>query len=103
MNVEEITNVAVIGAGLMGHGIAQEFALAGYDVRLHDVNGEKLRKAGENIQSNLEMLTGIGLVTKDQADSSRRHLTLANSIEKPFCMTAVSTISLSFLNCGLAY
>lgn len=75
MNVEEIKNVAVIGAGLMGHGIAMEFALAGYDVRLHDVNAEMLRKARENIQGNLEMLTGIGLVTKDQADSSRRHLT----------------------------
>lgn len=75
MKVEEIKKVAVVGAGLMGHGIAQEFALAGYDVRLHDVDTEKLRKAEENIQSNLGMLTGLGLVTKEQADSSRRHTT----------------------------
>jgi len=75
MKIEEIKNVAVIGAGLMGHGIAQEFALAGYDVRLHDADGERLREAEENIRSNLGMLTGLGLVTKEQADSSRRHMT----------------------------
>jgi 3-hydroxybutyryl-CoA dehydrogenase len=74
MNVEEIRRIAVIGAGLMGHGIAQEFALAGYDVRLHDVDSGKLRKAGQNIQSNLDMLAGLGLVTKAQAESSRRRI-----------------------------
>jgi 3-hydroxybutyryl-CoA dehydrogenase len=75
MKVEEIKKVAVVGAGLMGHGIALEFALAGYDVRLHDVDAGKLRKAEEDIQGNLGMLTGLGLVTKEQAASSRRHMT----------------------------
>ena len=74
MKVEEIHRIAVIGAGLMGHGIAQEFALAGYDVRLHDVDAGKLRKAGQNIQRNLDMLAGLGLVTKAQAESSRRRI-----------------------------
>jgi 3-hydroxybutyryl-CoA dehydrogenase len=74
MRVEEIKSVAVIGAGLMGHGIAQEFALAGYDVRLHDVNGEKLRKAGDIIQTNLEMLAVLGLITKEEVGASRRHI-----------------------------
>jgi 3-hydroxybutyryl-CoA dehydrogenase len=74
LKVEEIKRVAVIGAGLMGHGIAQEFALAGYDVRLYDVDGEKLRNAGDIIQSNLEMLTALGLITKEQAGLSRRHI-----------------------------
>ena len=32
VNVDEIRSIAVVGAGLMGHGIAQEFALAGYAV-----------------------------------------------------------------------
>jgi 3-hydroxybutyryl-CoA dehydrogenase len=75
MKVEEINTVAVVGAGLMGLGIAQEFSMAGYDVRLHDVDGEKLRKAEENIQGNLGMLTGLGLVTKEQTASSRRRIT----------------------------
>jgi 3-hydroxybutyryl-CoA dehydrogenase len=74
MKVEEIKRVAVIGAGLMGHGIAQEFALAGYDVRLHDVDGERLRKAQANIRGNLEMLAGLGLVTNDKAGPALRRI-----------------------------
>ena len=36
MNRNEISRVGIVGAGLMGHGIALEFALAGYEVRMHD-------------------------------------------------------------------
>ena len=75
--MNEIKRIAVIGAGLMGHGIAQEFALAGYDVRLTDISDERLRAAGEHIESNLDMLIGFGLVTPDQAKSvlPRIHMT----------------------------
>ena len=69
MTPHSIKRIAVIGAGLMGHGIAQEFALAGYDVRLTDISDERLRQAGEAIGNNLEMLIGFGLVTPDQAGS----------------------------------
>jgi 3-hydroxybutyryl-CoA dehydrogenase len=74
MNLEEIRTVAVIGAGLMGHGIAQEFALAGYDVRLHDMDDEKLRMARENIQANFGLLITLGLITDAQARESHRHI-----------------------------
>jgi 3-hydroxyacyl-CoA dehydrogenase len=36
MNVEDIQKVAVVGAGLMGHGIALEFALAGYEIHVQE-------------------------------------------------------------------
>ena len=42
MNADKIQKVAVIGAGLMGHGIAQEWAQGGYDVGLNDVTEEAL-------------------------------------------------------------
>ena len=42
MDHSQIERIAVLGAGLMGHGIAQEFALAGYQVRLHDLSEERL-------------------------------------------------------------
>ena len=42
----EIRRVGVIGAGQMGNGIAQVFALAGYDVELHDVSEAAMAKAG---------------------------------------------------------
>lgn len=34
MNLDEIRRIAVIGAGILGHSMAQEFALAGYGVAL---------------------------------------------------------------------
>jgi 3-hydroxybutyryl-CoA dehydrogenase len=46
----------MIGAGLMGHGIAQEFARAGYPVRIHDRNGDLLQQAMANIRINLRKL-----------------------------------------------
>ena len=81
MKAEEIGRIAVVGAGLMGHGIAQEFALAGYDVHLNDLNEEKLRQAADTVRDNLEMLVGMGLISRNQADSapSRLHTTTALS------------------------
>jgi len=69
LNVDDIRNIAIVGAGLMGHGIAQEFALAGYPVHLHDLTDEKLEQATATIQANLRLLTDLGLVTDTQRDS----------------------------------
>ena len=82
MNVDDIKNVAVVGAGLMGHGIAQEFALGGYDVRINDITEEKLQKAVENIRFNLRMLTDIGTVSGDQAASTLSHISSSVSLEE---------------------
>ncbi|ATP40323.1 3-hydroxybutyryl-CoA dehydrogenase [Solibacillus sp. R5-41] len=46
--------VGVIGSGIMGNGIAQTFAMAGYDVILSDLNEEALVKAREVIAINIE-------------------------------------------------
>lgn len=63
MQAEDIRNISVIGAGLMGHGIAQIFASKNYNVHLLDVKGELLSKAVENIRLNLSMMArkGVGL------------------------------------------
>ncbi len=75
MKVDEIQQIAVVGAGLMGHGIAQEFALAGYEVHLNGRSEEKLQHALKNIQGNLQRLVEFNLATRDQADlaSTRIH------------------------------
>ena len=54
MYTSNIQSVAVIGAGLMGHGIAIELALAGYDVRLHSRSEESLERARGMIQDSLD-------------------------------------------------
>lgn len=56
MTVDGIRQIAVIGAGLMGHGIAQEFACAGYRVLMHDVTDEHLETARGQIEKNLDVL-----------------------------------------------
>ena len=66
MKAEEITKIAIIGAGLMGHGLAQEFALGGYPVSVHDLNDEVLHRAIENIKANLLRLTQLEMVTEKQ-------------------------------------
>jgi 3-hydroxybutyryl-CoA dehydrogenase len=48
--------IAIVGAGLMGHGIAQVFAVAGRRVALHDPDPEVLASAPERIAANLESL-----------------------------------------------
>lgn len=67
MNVEDVRRIAVVGAGVMGHGIAQEFALAGYEVRLHARTETSLQTALANIQANLARLIDLGAVTREQA------------------------------------
>ena len=57
--------IAVIGAGLMGHGIAQVFALAGHEVSVQDVSAEALASLRARIERNL---TDLGL---DRAAAQR--------------------------------
>jgi len=56
----EIKKVCVIGAGLMGHGIAQVFAMNGYGVNLVDVSEDILNKALEKIRWSLGKLAEKG-------------------------------------------
>jgi 3-hydroxybutyryl-CoA dehydrogenase len=81
MTAGDIRSISVIGAGLMGHGIAQEFALAGMKVSLHDTSNEKLARAEENIARNLSMLSGMGLAAAGAAATVRTHLSLGTDLE----------------------
>ncbi|HTO92815.1 MAG TPA: 3-hydroxyacyl-CoA dehydrogenase family protein [Bacteroidota bacterium] len=82
MSVGSIRNVSVVGAGLMGHGIAQEFLVAGYTVHLHDVSVERLAAARENIRKNLLMLAGLGLAPPGAAESFPGLLTTTTDIRE---------------------
>src|SRR5215210_5576373 len=58
-----LPSVAVVGAGLMGHGIAQVFALAGAPVRVWDPNPGVLNKVPERIRAHLDAM-GIDAAVK---------------------------------------
>ncbi len=63
-----IRDISIIGAGLMGHGIAIEFALAGYDVRLHSRSEQSIDRARGMIGESLQRLRELGSVTGEQAE-----------------------------------
>lgn len=65
-----IKSVGVIGAGQMGNGIAHVFALAGYDVTLHDISSEALDKAVAIITKNLSRQVGRENITQTQQDDA---------------------------------
>tara|TARA_B110000902_G_scaffold136756_1_gene158297 strand:+ start:83 stop:970 length:888 start_codon:yes stop_codon:yes gene_type:complete len=66
-------NIAVIGAGTMGNGIAHTFAQAGFKVQLIDVNETALATAMETITKNLDRL-----IAKEKIAASDKVKTLAN-------------------------
>ncbi|MHA1616276.1 MAG: 3-hydroxyacyl-CoA dehydrogenase/enoyl-CoA hydratase family protein [Candidatus Njordarchaeales archaeon] len=77
MNVERIKKVAVIGAGTMGHGIAQVFAMAGYEVWMRDIAREVLDRAINRISSSLKKLYSKGVLKEAPEDVLKRiHTTL---------------------------
>lgn len=62
MDLEFSKPVAVVGAGLMGHGIAQVFAKAGHHVFIYDVNLEVLKAVPDKIRKNLQVFKLLGLI-----------------------------------------
>ena len=71
-----IHRIAVIGAGTMGHGIAQVFAQAGLQVALTDSNAKVLGKAVKRIQANLETCLGLSSVDRDMASATIERITV---------------------------
>ena len=68
-----IKTIGIIGAGQMGNGIAHVCALAGYDVRLSDVDGAAIERARGNIDHNIARQVARGKVTEaDKAAALKR-------------------------------
>jgi 3-hydroxybutyryl-CoA dehydrogenase len=67
----EIKTVGVLGAGLMGHGIAQVAAQAGYDVVLREVDDDRLATGIEKIEKQLVRAVEKGKLEQADADAVR--------------------------------
>lgn len=59
-----ILNIAVVGAGTMGNGIAQVFAMHGFDVKLADVNEPALHKGLAAIRNSLSRMAKKGSIAE---------------------------------------
>jgi enoyl-CoA hydratase/3-hydroxyacyl-CoA dehydrogenase len=64
----EIKNITVLGSGIMGHGIAQVSAMAGYNVVLRDIEQQFLDKAIEKIKWSLDKLVSKEKISESQRD-----------------------------------
>ena len=70
-----LKNITVLGSGIMGHGIAQVSATAGYNVVLRDIEQGFLDKAMEKIKWSLDKLTTKGKMSQQEADSIYSRIT----------------------------
>ena len=70
----QINKVGVLGAGLMGHGIAQVVAQAGYDVVLREVDEDRLAKGIGKIEKQLGKAVEKGKLAQEDADAVRARI-----------------------------
>lgn len=97
MNIEDVKKVAVIGAGVMGHSIAEVFAAAGMNTQLVDLNPSILEHAVDLIRSELETLAAYGKISQTEIPDilSRIHPTMDMATASEgvqFVLEAVSEI-----------
>ena len=77
-----IRTIGVVGAGTMGHGIAESFAMNGYDVRLYDVGEEVLANAKKLIRQELDLLVAEDFITAERADAAMARITFCGDLRK---------------------
>jgi 3-hydroxybutyryl-CoA dehydrogenase len=74
-------NIAVIGAGTMGNGIAHVFAQCGYQVNLIDVSTQALEKGLTTISKNLERQVSKEKISKEDKQNALNNITLVSDIK----------------------
>lgn len=76
-----INNITVLGAGIMGNGIAQVAAQAGYNVTMRDLTDELLAKGMANIEKNLNRMYKRGLFTEEELTTIPQRITTMTDFE----------------------
>src|SRR4030042_2981690 len=79
---ESIKKILVVGAGTMGHGIAQSFAQEGYNVALFSRTAETLQRARALMESSLEAFAQEGMLKHDSIPEIMRRVSMTQSLEQ---------------------
>lgn len=74
MKLDEIKTIAVLGAGTMGHGVAELAALAGYQVNLRDIKQEFVDKGYQGIKWSLDKLAEKGAISPQKAQEALKRV-----------------------------
>ena len=81
MQPDEVKKGSVIGAGIMGHGIAISYALGWYNVTLNDVNDDVLGKALNRIRKAVETFAESCLIPGDMVERTLSRIHATNHLE----------------------
>lgn len=81
MEPESIKNATVIGAGAMGHGLAQLLAMAGLNVALTDINEQILKNAHDRIKWSLEKFVEKRTIKQGEMDAALSRVRITTSYE----------------------
>lgn len=82
MDTHNVKNVAVLGTGTMGTGIALQFARAGYPVNLWGRSGPSCDKGSRNLQRSVDDLTREGMLDKGEARSILSNTSITADLEE---------------------
>lgn len=77
----DIRTVGVIGAGQMGIGIAHVFALAGFDILIHDVKADQISRALAAIDANMARQASKGKIADDEKKKAMGRIRRAESLD----------------------
>jgi 3-hydroxyacyl-CoA dehydrogenase len=78
---QDISTIAVVGAGVMGNGIAQVIASADIDVMLADVDQRALERASERIDRSLRRQVAAGAITEAAAAAALERIEMTSDLE----------------------
>jgi len=77
--------IAVLGAGIMGRGIAYASAVGGFRTILQDLEGAALEKAVDDISASLEKGVALGKVDGATATAAHKRLTITRELQQAAC------------------
>jgi 3-hydroxybutyryl-CoA dehydrogenase len=89
VKAEEINHVGLLGAGMVGHGLALHFARAGYQVSLYSRTQQTLDKAIENIESNLRVLMEGQAGVEDDIKKIVSRITATRNIDEAVAKASI--------------
>ena len=89
MKAEEISHVGLLGAGMVGHGLALHFARAGYQVSLYSRTQQTLDKAVESIGSNLRVLMEGQAGVEDDIKKIINRITATRNIDEAVAKASI--------------
>jgi len=76
----EIKTVGIVGAGQMGSGIAHVCALAGYDVRLNDLDPDRVKEGLLQIERNMVRQVSRGLITPEAMEAGLKRISATSDL-----------------------